>query len=59
MGECWRALFEHIVGTTVERNDVVYPPPGHQVWKDRDASGGFGVGNTGVCVYEHGSFYFP
>jgi len=48
-----------IAGTTVERNDVVYPPPGHEVWKDGDSGAGFGVGTNGVCVYEHGGFYFP
>ncbi len=38
---------------------MVYPPPGHEVWTDKDAGAGFGVGSNGVCVYEHGGFYFP
>ena len=48
-----------ISGVQIKRNDVVYPPPGHEVWKDADAGAGFGVGTNGVCVYEHGGFYFP
>ena len=43
----------------IERNDVVYPAPGHEVWTDQDAGAGFGAGNNGICVYEHGNSYFP
>lgn len=38
-----------------EGNNVVYPAPGHEVWTDKDAGAGFGVGRNGVCVYEHGA----
>jgi len=48
-----------ISAVQIERNDVVYPPPGHEVWKETDSGAGFGVGTNGVCVYEHGGFYFP
>jgi hypothetical protein len=48
-----------ISAVNIERNDVVYPPPGHEVWKQQDAGAGFGVGSNGVCVHEHGDFYFP
>jgi len=41
-----------------ERNDVVYPAPGHEVWTDRDAGAGFGVGTNGVIVSEHTTNYF-
>jgi len=42
----------------VERNDMVYPAPGHEVWTARDAGAGIGVGANGVCVYEHSDGYF-
>jgi len=43
---------------SVERNDVVYPAPGHEVWTDRDAGAGFGVGTNGLTVSEHTVNYF-
>lgn len=45
--------------TTIERNDVVFPAPGQEVWTDSDAGAGFSAGTNGVCVYEHGSWYIP
>jgi hypothetical protein len=48
-----------LAAVSLERNDVVYPPPGHEVWAGQDAGAGFGVGKNGVCVYEHGGFHFP
>lgn len=42
-----------------ERNDVVYAAPGHEVWTEKDAGAGFGVGNNGISVYEHTANYFP
>ncbi len=44
---------------SVERNDVVYAAPGHEVWTVKDAGAGFGVGTNGVGVYEHTADYFP
>jgi hypothetical protein len=44
---------------SVERNDVVYAAPGHEVWTDKDAGAGFGVGVNGVVVTEHTANYFP
>ncbi len=41
------------------RNDVLYPPPGHEVWTDADAGAGIAVGRNGVCVTEHGANHFP
>jgi len=48
-----------LAANIVERNDVVYPPPGHEVWTENNAGAGFGVSKNGVCVYEHGESYFP
>jgi hypothetical protein len=50
---------EGLAANSVERNDVVYAPPGHEVWTDKDSGAGFGAGRNGVCVYEHGGYYFP
>ena len=50
---------EGIAALGVERNDVLYPPPGHEVWTETDSGAGFGVGKNGVCVCEHGETYFP
>jgi hypothetical protein len=50
---------EGISANNIERNDVLYAPPGHEVWTDKDSGAGFGAGSNGVCVYEHGGFYFP
>lgn len=43
---------------STERNDVVYAVPGHEVWTDRDAGAGFGVGTNGITVSEHTVNYF-
>ncbi|HEU5081098.1 MAG TPA: glycosyl hydrolase [Opitutaceae bacterium] len=44
----------------VHRNDVLFPPPAHEVYGQRDAAGaGFAVGRNGVCVLEHGDHLFP
>ncbi|MCX7006125.1 MAG: glycosyl hydrolase, partial [Kiritimatiellaeota bacterium] len=42
-----------------KRNDLLYPPPGHEVWTVADAGAGLAVGNNGVCVHEHGANHFP
>jgi hypothetical protein len=42
-----------------ERNDVVYAAPGHEVWTEKDAGAGFGVGTNAIGVYEHTANYFP
>ncbi len=44
---------------SVERNDVVYPAPGHEVWNDMDAGAGFGAGINGITVSEHTANYLP
>jgi len=46
-------------GLSVERNDVVYAAPGHEVWTEQDAGAGFGVGTNGILVTEHAASYFP
>ena len=48
-----------LASLNIERNDVLYPVPGHEVWMDKDSGAGFGVGKNGICVYEHGESYFP
>jgi hypothetical protein len=41
------------------RNDVLYPPPGHDIYHDLTHSGsGLDVGLNGVCVTEHSDGYF-
>jgi hypothetical protein len=40
------------------RNDLLFPPPGHEVWGDSDAGVGVAAGRNGVCVHEHGAEYF-
>ncbi|MFZ1932919.1 MAG: glycosyl hydrolase [Thermoguttaceae bacterium] len=45
-------------GVTDNRNDVIYPPPCHEVFGSRNAGAGLSVGRNGVCVYEHGPDYF-
>ncbi|MEP0766905.1 MAG: glycosyl hydrolase family 43 [Fimbriimonadia bacterium] len=46
-------------GLGVVRNEVLYPPPGHEVYSDDGHAGaGFSVGTNGVCVYEHSADYF-
>ncbi|MCX6997369.1 MAG: glycosyl hydrolase [Kiritimatiellaeota bacterium] len=42
----------------IDRNDVVYPAPGHEVWTGADAGAGWAVGRNGVVVHEHGTDYF-
>jgi hypothetical protein len=44
---------------SVARNDVLFPPPGHEVFGKLDAAGaGFAVGRNGVTVLEHGDHHF-
>jgi hypothetical protein len=44
----------------VERNDALFPPPGHEVYQSPDHAGaGLSIGRNGVCVFEHAPFYFP
>jgi hypothetical protein len=41
------------------RNDALYPPPGHDLYGDLTHSGsGLDVGLNGVCVTEHSDGYF-
>jgi hypothetical protein len=41
------------------RNDVLYPPPGHDLYHDLTHSGsGLDVGLNGLCVTEHSDGYF-
>src|SRR5205823_6382599 len=41
------------------RNDVLYPPPAHDVFGDLSQAGsGLEAGLNGVCVTEHGEGYF-
>ncbi len=43
----------------IERNDALYPPPGHIIYHDPNQAGsGLSVGRNGVCVYEHSANYF-
>jgi hypothetical protein len=51
---------EAVSGTVgrLARNDVLYPPPGHEVWGAGHAGAGFAVGRNGVCVHEHSAAYF-
>jgi len=54
-----REAVEGLVGMTDRRNDVLYPPPGHEVV---DEPGhlccGIAAGRNGVCVFEHGADHF-
>ena len=44
----------------MERNDALFPPPGHEVYHSQDHAGaGLSIGRNGVCVFEHAPFYFP
>jgi hypothetical protein len=48
-----------ISGLHVMRNDVLYPPPGEDLYEaPKQAGAGISVGNNGVCVYEHAAAYF-
>ncbi len=41
------------------RNDLLYPPPGHDLYNDLTHSGsGLDVGLNGLCVTEHSDGYF-
>jgi len=42
---------EGLVAYGIDRNDVVFAPPGHEVWNNEDAGAGFGAGRNGVCVF--------
>ena len=54
-----RQTGEGVTAFKTGRNDVVYPPPGHEVWGEGDAGAGFAVGRNGICVHEHGEDHFP
>lgn len=54
-----RETREGVTAFTAGRNDVVYPPPGHEVWGESDAGTGLAVGRNGICVHEHGADHFP
>ena len=54
-----RETREGVTAFTAGRNDVVYPPPGHEVWGEADAGAGLAVGRNGICVHEHGAEHFP
>jgi len=53
---------ENVSGTgalSVRRNDVVFPPPGHEVFTQPDSAGaGLAVGTNGITVLEHGDHHF-
>jgi hypothetical protein len=51
---------------SLARNDLLYPPPVHEVYSKGPgiylkghAGTGIAVGTNGVCVHEHGCDYFP
>jgi hypothetical protein len=48
-----------ITAYQLDRNDVLYPPPGHEVYGEGQAGAGIAAGRNGVCVHEHGASYFP
>ncbi|MCY3017609.1 MAG: glycosyl hydrolase [Planctomycetota bacterium] len=48
-----------ITSYQLERNDVLFPPPGHEVYSEGHAGAGIAAGRNGVCVHEHGASYFP
>jgi len=38
----------------IERNDALYPPPGHEVYHSPEHTGvGLSIGRNGICVFEH------
>jgi hypothetical protein len=43
---------------SANRNDVLFPPPGHEVYGEGQAGAGIAAGTNGVCVHEHGADYF-
>jgi hypothetical protein len=54
---------EDLGGTSaysVARNDVLFPPPAHELMGRLDVAGaGFSVGRNGITVVEHGDHHFP
>ena len=43
----------------MERNDALYPPPGHDVFGGPDHAGaGLSIGRNGLCVTEASAYYF-
>ena len=46
------------VGLSGRRNDLLYPPPGHEVYGEGHAGSGISAGRNGICVYEHSAMYF-
>jgi hypothetical protein len=43
----------------IERNDALFPPPGHEVYGSPEHAGaGLDIGRNGICVLEHAPFYF-
>ena len=50
---------EGVTAYAAGRNDVVFPPPGHEVWGELQAGAGLAVGRNGICVHEHGADHFP
>ena len=43
----------------VDRNDALFPPPGHEVYGSPEHAGaGLDIGRNGICVIEHAPFYF-
>ena len=44
----------------LERNDAIFPPPGHEIPGGPDHAGaGLSIGRNGLCVFEHAPFHFP
>jgi len=42
-----------------ERNEALYPPAGHEVYRNPEHAGaGLSIGRNGVCVFEHTADYF-
>ena len=54
-----RETRDGVTALAAPRNDVVFPPPGHEVWGELQAGAGFAVGRNGICVHEHGAEHFP
>src|SRR5205823_10381251 len=45
-------------GLNHTRNDLLYPPPGYEVYGEGHSGAGISVGRNGVVVYEHSANYF-
>jgi hypothetical protein len=44
---------------SMDRNDALFPPPGHEVYGNPEHAGaGLDIGTNGLCVLEHAPFYF-